>query len=249
MATSPPPGFVLNRKPQISPIIPAAPAAPPAGYQRTPTGAVQIDPGYVSGQGDLAQQQAAIARQNAAYQAQLQRENAAYQAQLQRESEALKAKQTTGAKARDPIAIGNITALSQQFNDVANQYRRNFKGKGPVKSAMEYLDVPAASKFNAAAAGLSEQFMSAFRVPGMGTQSDRELAAFIDANQPSAYDTDEAVEQKLKNIERRIVARRQALGLKGYPEKGALTGAVKGMPKASPTKAKNNVIDFNDLPE
>lgn len=128
-----------------------------------------------------------------------------------------------------------LDALSRQWQDVRGQYDQNFAGRG-ISSLAEYLPLPRNSQFNSAAAGLSEQALSAFRTPGVGSQSDKELEAFVRANQPSNADSDEAIVQKLKNIENRMVTQRRMLGMpdRAPPMRG---GAV-----------KSKVIDFNDLP-
>lgn len=82
------------------------------------------------------------------------------------------------------------------------------------------------SQFNAAAAGLGQQGLAAFRVPGSGSQSDTELKAFIAANQPSAGDTDASIKEKMANIERRMGP---IYAANGFPFK-----PYRPMPKAAP---------------
>lgn len=111
-----------------------------------------------------------------------------------------------------PQRVAALDALSRQLQDVDQQYQKNLRGFGPG-SLLEYLPTPAMTSFNSAASGLSDQAQAAFRTPGIGSQSDRELAAFIAANQPSNTDNDSTIEQKIKNIRGRLVPQRRALGL------------------------------------
>jgi hypothetical protein len=141
-----------------------------------------------------------------------------------------------GRNARVPA----LDALSRQLQKTRELYEKNFKGVGP-RSVLEYLPSQATSDFNSAAAGLSDQALSAFRVPGVGSQSDRELQSFVAANQPSNSDFDSGIERKLSNIEGRLVPQRRSLGLPDY--------APPLMAKRPPTPKKARVIDFNALPE
>lgn len=112
----------------------------------------------------------------------------------------------TGAQAQAAAQRqSNLTALARQFGVVQDRYNRDLKGVGPA-SLLEYLPLPRNKAFNSAASGLSEVAQASFRVPGVGSQSDLELAAFIAANQPQASDPDEQIEAKLANIRNRIEA-------------------------------------------
>ncbi len=158
------------------------------------------------------------------------------------------AKGVAAQAAVSPQRKAALDALSRQLATTRNLYNKDFKGAG-IGSVMEYLPTQASSRFNSAAAGLSDQSQAAFRVPGVGAQSDKELQSFISANQPSSWDMDGAAEQKLSNIEGRLIAQRRALGLPDnapplYPAKGKAPAARKPMP-GRPQQPK--VIDFNDL--
>ncbi|TKD50584.1 hypothetical protein [Sphingomonas baiyangensis] len=126
----------------------------------------------------------------------------------------------------------NIDALSEQISRVRQLYNQSLRGKG-VGSIMEYLPTGENRAFDSAAAGLADQALAAFRVPGVGAQSDRELQAFVMANQPRAGDFDEAIEEKLLNLQRRVDARRGELGLPGWNyEAGAPIAAAPAAPAA-----------------
>lgn len=134
--------------------------------------------------------------------------------------------------------IAALDALSRQLQTTRGIYNRDFKGQG-IGSLMEYLPSQEASRFNSAAAGLSDQALGAFRVPGSGSQSDRELEAFVQANQPSNWDRDAGVEQKLGNIEGRLIPMRRAYGL---PDQAAPLNAPAG-----PTRIRGD-DDYARLP-
>ncbi len=117
--------------------------------------------------------------------------------------------------AQSPQRKAAMDALSRQLQMARGLYDKNLKGVGPG-SLLEFLPTPQTRAFNSAAAGLSDQAQNVFRTPGLGSQSDKELAAFIAANQPSASNFDSEIEQKFKNIEGRLIPQRRALGLPDY---------------------------------
>lgn len=97
----------------------------------------------------------------------------------------------------------NLTALSKQYAEVARLYERDLKGVGPG-SLLEYLPLPRNRAFDKAATGLSEVAMAAFRVPGVGAQSDADAARMAAAFQPQASDSDEEIEAKLRTLRNRL---------------------------------------------
>lgn len=106
----------------------------------------------------------------------------------------------------------NLDALVNQINRVQQLYDVNLKGSG-LGSISEYLPTPTNSQFNSAAAGLAEQGLAAFRVPGVGSQSDTELRQFVEANRPQNTDFDLSIEEKLRQLRSRTDATREAMGL------------------------------------
>lgn len=120
------------------------------------------------------------------------------------------------AAAQSPQRKAALDAIARQLQRTRELYNKNLRGVGPG-SIMEFLPTATNQQFNSAAAGLSDQAQNAFRTPGVGSQSDRELAAFIAANQPSASDFDKTIEQKFGNIEGRLIPQRRALGLPDWP--------------------------------
>lgn len=214
-------------------VVASSAPIPKAATGYRPGATLQIDPGYMSGEVGLAGAKAAASASAAATK---EKDVAAFRANLERSlmkeriaaelDKARRVKQIgTGPTAEK---VSALDSLSRQLEDVRGLYNKNFKGGNAITSLMEFLPTPAAQQFNSAAAGLSDQALAAFRVPGVGSQSDAELRSFIMANQPKNTDYDAAIEQKIKNIEGRLLARRRALGL---PDRAPpLTG---GKPKAN----------------
>lgn len=104
----------------------------------------------------------------------------------------------------DKQKLANIRAAQGQVDRV----RRLFE-QGPAKTKglsgiLDLLPGGVNSRMKTAGAGLGEVGLAAFRVPGVGGQSDAELRAFIDANRPSPTDLDVTVEEKLNNLQNRL---------------------------------------------
>lgn len=118
------------------------------------------------------------------------------------------------------LARAPLDALNDQLRRAWDLYAQG-PGATPAWSARSLADFnpysETNSRFNAAAAGIGEMGRGAFRVPGQGSQSDKELQAFIEANQPSASDTDAKIREKLGNLERRLGAQYRALGVDYKP--------------------------------
>lgn len=130
-----------------------------------------------------------------------------------RDTPAPKAGAGDGAKQDQRIA--NLRALQQNIARVRELYQQNLKGGWPNQATALVPDFlnPALGQFDSAGAGLSETGLAAFRVPGVGSQSDAELRAFVDANRPSSTDSDLKIEEKLRNLETRLNATMQEIGV------------------------------------
>lgn len=121
-------------------------------------------------------------------------------------------------KSADPkiqAKLANLEALTGQINRVQELYDNNLKEEAiPILgSLLEYLPTPTNRQFDSASAGMAEQGLAAFRVPGVGAQSDTELRQFVEANKPSASDSDLAIEEKLRQLRARVDATREQMGL------------------------------------
>lgn len=103
-------------------------------------------------------------------------------------------------------AVGTVNLLTQQFN-------RSLAGKGLTRSTLEYLPSQERGAINSTGAGLADVGLSVFKVPGSGSQSDKDAERFVEANQPSTWDFDYTFLGKLFNLRRRLDAKSKSLGL------------------------------------
>lgn len=93
--------------------------------------------------------------------------------------------------------------LRRQLENVESLYGQTLKGGGPG-ALLEYLPTPKNKKFNAAADGLLPLARQAFRVPGSGADSDKELQVLIKSLLPSNDEYDEVNEQRMAQLRRMI---------------------------------------------
>lgn len=135
--------------------------------------------------------------------------------EYQKQKDAGKGDASSSADPKAAQRIANLNALVEQINRVQQLYEANLKDEafGPISSIGEYLPTPTNKQFDSAAAGLAEQGLAAFRVPGVGAQSDTELRQFVAANKPTASDYDSQIEEKLRQLRTRVNETRKALGL------------------------------------
>jgi hypothetical protein len=118
--------------------------------------------------------------------------------------------------APEPMKLTQFRALEDQIARVEQLYRQGPGATTGIRSLADYVpeafsDTNAA--FNSAAAGLGEVGLAAFRVPGVGSQSDAELRQFVAANTPSASDNDAKIAEKIGNLRRRLKATQEGLGI------------------------------------
>ncbi len=107
----------------------------------------------------------------------------------------------------------NLDALVNQINRVEELYRQTIEPTSGMSGFLDFLPTEGNRQFDAAGAGLAEQGLAAFRVPGVGAQSDTELRQFVAANKPSASDYDATIEEKMRQLRGRVDATREQLGL------------------------------------
>lgn len=109
----------------------------------------------------------------------------------------------------------NLDALVNQINRVQELFNSGQRDNAiPLLGSLyEYLPTQENTQFDAAAAGMAEQGLAAFRVPGVGAQSDTELRQFVEANKPSTWSNDSSNLERLRQLRTRVDATRAALGL------------------------------------
>lgn len=107
---------------------------------------------------------------------------------------------------------GAYAALQTQIDRVSELYRQNLQGGVPNVLSGNIPDWlrPENGQFESSAQGLVNPFMAAFRIPGVGAQSDLELKQFLASNTPNPGDSDLRIEEKLGNIQRRLDAEKGA---------------------------------------
>lgn len=213
---------------------PAGPQPMIRGAVKQPTGygadVAPINPQYVQGQAQVAGAEAsareAAQRATIAYQTQQAIQEAAAKNQISQRGEAQK------ALILDPQKLANIRAVQAQIDRIGSLFAKGPGATKGIAGVLDYLPSPQNGQFDTAGAGLGEVGLAAFRVPGVGSQSDTELRAFIDANRPRASDYDARIKEKISNLQNRLNQTYGAFGLKRQ-------GAAKS----------KKVINFSDLPE
>lgn len=137
--------------------------------------------------------------------------------------------------------LANLRALENQIARTRQLYNQNIAPEplGPLSSAMDYLPTPGNKQFDSAGASLGDIGLAAFRVPGVGAQSDAELRAFVEANRPSSRDLDKQIEEKLRNLENRLAETYKAYGVDYTPRRASSN--VRNAPR------KRNTVKWDEL--
>lgn len=121
---------------------------------------------------------------------------------------------TTAADEKGDMRRANLDSIVGQINRVQELYDSGIRdetfwnGFGALDSVG-----PSAGQFDAAGQAIADQGLAAFRVPGIGAQSDMEARQFALANTPQSGNWDSAIEEKLRTMRARVDANRKALGL------------------------------------
>lgn len=130
-------------------------------------------------------------------------------------ADAAKAEAEAGAAGGlDKQKLANIRAAQGQIDRMRKLFSAGPGKTTGLASVLDYLPTAGNKQFDTAGAGLGEVGLAAFRVPGVGAQSDAELRAFIAANRPSASDYDVAIKEKLNNLQNRLNQTYSAYGMK-----------------------------------
>lgn len=165
----------------------------------------------------------------------------------QAEARAFTAQELAAKLARDAAdaerrkKLAPLKALDSQLRRTWDAYSSGVGSTKGAAGAMDFLPSPGNKSFDSLGAGLAEVGLNAFRTPGIGSQSDAELKAFVEANRPSSWNYDDTIKTKLGNLEGRL---KQAYGVHGIPynpyrpkQKGLLGGRKAATP---------GVVDFKD---
>lgn len=162
----------------------------------------------------IAQQNLQLAQQREARMAQIaQAEERRRQAEFEQKMNPQAAPPSPAQAEKNRNRAAMLDSLVEQINRVQTLYE---EGPGATKGLAglgDYLPFDSNRQFDTAGAGLAEQGMAAFRVPGVGAQSDTELRQFVEANKPQASDRDVSIEEKLLQLRNRVDATRAGMGL------------------------------------
>lgn len=145
--------------------------------------------------------------------------------------------------------VGKLQSLAQQIRRVRQLYDANIAPTSGLAGIADYLPSEANRQFDTAGAGLAEQGLAAFRVPGVGAQSDTELRQFTQANKPQASDYDISIEEKLRQLQLRTDSELQGLGQKPIDWNAqqaaapAIGGGQQQPPAGGPVGGGPNYID------
>lgn len=143
--------------------------------------------------------------------------------QLKQAQAAKAAAEAQQAGGLDKQKLANIRATQAQIDRLRYLYNKGPGSTQGLSSILDYIPTPQNQQFDTAGAGLGETGLAAFRVPGVGSQSDTELRAFIDANRPSASDADLRIKEKLLNLQNRLNQTYKSYGIK-RPKSGGNDG-------------------------
>lgn len=125
-----------------------------------------------------------------------------------------------GATAADNAADArraNLMALVDQINSVQSLFEHGPGATTGVGALADYFPTSENQAFDAAGAGLVDQAMAAFRVPGVGAQSDADAARLAAAYSINASDRDAVIEQRLGQLRQRVETNMRELGM-GEPQ-------------------------------
>lgn len=127
---------------------------------------------------------------------------------------------------------GALDALVNQIKETRRLFREGpGKAQGPA-GLRDYLPgsiVPVNGQFDIAASQLEDQAAAAFKVPGMGAQSDADAARIAQSSKPNRFKSDAENEQLFKGLQARVDAMRAAQGLPAA-QWDAQTAAAQGQP-------------------
>ena len=164
-----------------------------------------------------------------------------------REAAALEGQQLLNAQRRQALSEGNgregatnadnaadarranLLALVDQINSVQALFESGPGATTGLGGWADYLPTDANRAFDAAGAGLVDQAMAAFRVPGVGAQSDADAARLAAAYSINASDRDAVIQQRLDQLRQRVETNMRELGMPA-PQWGELASTL---PRAS----------------
>ncbi|MES2781905.1 MAG: hypothetical protein V4657_03850 [Pseudomonadota bacterium] len=151
---------------------------------------------------------------------------------------------------------GAYKSVIQQIDRLYQLYNDGIGSTEGVAGLMDYLPTESNAMFDTAGAALGDQGNAAFKVPGMGAQSDADAARFVAANQPQASDRDGAALEKLRALRQRLENNMDSAGLPAPQWNYGLDGQPVNERRDDPAAAGNQGVDrsnrddvlFNGVP-
>lgn len=122
-------------------------------------------------------------------------------------------KAETEGNAQQQTRRANLDALIGQINEVQRLFNEGPGRTSGVGAITDYLPSGTNRAFDAAGAGLVEQALGAFRVPGIGPQSDADAARLERAYGIEASNFDAVNQQRLDQLRARVDETRASMGL------------------------------------
>lgn len=122
-------------------------------------------------------------------------------------------KAETEGNAQQQMRRANLDALIGQINEVQRLFNEGPGRTSGVGAITDYLPSGTNRAFDAAGAGLVEQALGAFRVPGIGGQSDADAARLERAYGIEASNFDAVNQQRLDQLRARVDETRASMGL------------------------------------
>lgn len=112
--------------------------------------------------------------------------------------------QTIPGFVSDRDAQGRVNGLIGQINEVQRLFNSGPATTRGVAGIRDFVPGGDNARFDKAAASLEDIATGAFKVPGMGAQSDADAARLAAAIKPNRWAYDEAIDQQLKDVRRRV---------------------------------------------
>lgn len=145
----------------------------------------------------------------------------------------------------------NLVALQNAINDLYRRYVEGPGATGGLAGLTDYFLSDANATFDTAGSQVADVGTAAFKVPGMGAQSDADAARFVAANQPTSWDRDAVALQKIDAIQQRLNVTAKELGVElpsaWFPQGGVAKGALSSEagPYSTPADRENASAIFD----
>lgn len=131
----------------------------------------------------------------------------------------------------DPDSLGRINSLVNQINTVSDLFAKGPAQTEGLAGIKDWLPGQDASAFDSAASSLEDIAIGAFKIPGMGAQSDADAARMAAAVKPSRYALDSGTVQQLNDVRSRVDEWYKARGMPLPSWSASVPGATQSSPQ------------------